>query len=208
VTSTQELGGRRVHARNGVCHFAGRSDGDAIDLVGRLLSHLPQNAWSPPPLGDALEPERADPGWVVPLDPRRPYDICEVARRLVDRDSLLEVSPTWARNLVTAFARIEGRLVGIVANQPKHLGGVRDAESAQKGARFVRTCNAFAIPLVVLVDTPGLPAGRQAAGGRRHPPWREAPARVRRGDGPALHRRAAQGVRRRLHHDELQGSRG
>jgi acetyl-CoA carboxylase carboxyltransferase component len=98
----------------------------------------------------------------VPTDPRRAYDVRDVARGIVDAGSLLEVSPRWARNIVTAFARIDGRPVGIVANQPKELGGVIDAEASQKGARFVRTCNLYGIPLAVLVDTPGfLPGSRQ-----------------------------------------------
>jgi acetyl-CoA carboxylase carboxyltransferase component len=98
----------------------------------------------------------------VPPDPRRAYDVRDVARGIADAGSVLEVASRWAPNLVTALARIDGRPVGIVANQPRHLGGVIDAEASQKGARFVRTCNTFQIPLVVLVDTPGfLPGSTQ-----------------------------------------------
>jgi acetyl-CoA carboxylase carboxyltransferase component len=164
LTSARDLGGTPVHARNGVSHFAVRSDVDAIRLVRRLLAYLPQHAWTAPPLGHVAEPERPDPGAAVPLDPRRPYDVREPMLGIIDDGSLLEVSSKWARNLVTAFARIEGRPVGIVANQPKYLGGVVDADASQKGARFVRTCNAFGIALVVLVDTPGfLPGVKQEA---------------------------------------------
>ena len=100
----------------------------------------------------------------MPLDGRRIYDVRDAINGIVDAESLLESTPHWARNLVTAFARIEGMPVGIVANQPRHLGGVIDAEASQKGGRFVRTCNAFGIPLVVLVDTPGfLPGSQQEA---------------------------------------------
>jgi acetyl-CoA carboxylase carboxyltransferase component len=88
------------------------------------------------------------------------------ARGIVDAGSLLEVAPRWARNVVTAFARVEGRPVGVIANQPAHLGGVLDADASQKAARFVRTCDAYGVPLVVLVDTPGfMPGGRQEAAG-------------------------------------------
>jgi acetyl-CoA carboxylase carboxyltransferase component len=94
------------------------------------------------------------------------YDVREVIRRISDDGELLEVSAGWARNLVTCLARIEGRVVGVIANQPRYLGGVLDADSSQKGARFVSKCNAFGIPLVVLVDTPGyMPGSRQEAAG-------------------------------------------
>jgi acetyl-CoA carboxylase carboxyltransferase component len=94
------------------------------------------------------------------------YDVRDVARLLVDGGRLLEVSPRWARNLFTGFARVDGRSVGVIANNPRYLGGVLDAESATKGAKFVQTCDLFGIPLVVLVDTPGfLPGTRQEAGG-------------------------------------------
>jgi acetyl-CoA carboxylase carboxyltransferase component len=98
----------------------------------------------------------------VPTLARSVYDIRTVMRSLLDGGELLEISPGWARNLVTAFARIEGQSVGVIANQPRHLGGVLDAAGSQKGARFVSQCNAFGIPLLVLVDTPGfMPGSRQ-----------------------------------------------
>jgi acetyl-CoA carboxylase carboxyltransferase component len=102
----------------------------------------------------------------VPAEPRRAYDMRAVVRTLADGGELLELSPRWARNMLTALTRIDGRPVGIVANQPHHLGGVIDADAAQKAARFVRTCNSFGMPLVVLVDTPGfMPGTRQEAAG-------------------------------------------
>jgi acetyl-CoA carboxylase carboxyltransferase component len=102
----------------------------------------------------------------VPADERKVYDMRDVARLVVDGGRLLEISPRWARNIFTGFARIDGRSVGVIANNPKYMGGVLDAESATKGARFVQTCDLFGIPLVVLVDTPGfLPGTRQEAGG-------------------------------------------
>ncbi|MEA2137958.1 MAG: hypothetical protein QOG56_1108 [Solirubrobacteraceae bacterium] len=169
-TSTADLGGTRVHARNGVSQFAVQSDGDAILLVRRLLTYLPQNAWATPPTTVSAEPDGPDPGGSVPLDTRRAYDVREPLRGIVDAGSVLEVSPSWACNIVTAFARIAGQPVGIVANQPKHMGGVIDAEASQKGGRFVRICNAFGIPLVVLVDTPGFLPGieQEAIGVIRH----------------------------------------
>jgi acetyl-CoA carboxylase carboxyltransferase component len=162
TVSARELGGPGVHGRNGVCQFTVATDVDAIFLVRQLLTYLPTSAWEAPPTWPAAEPAGPDPGGVVPLDSRRVYDVRAAIDGIVDADSFLEASADWAPNLVTAFARIEGRPVGIVANQPRHLGGVIDADASQKGGRFVRTCNAFGLPLVVLVDTPGfLPGSSQ-----------------------------------------------
>jgi len=169
-TTVDQLGGPRVHERNGVCHFATGADSEAIGTVRQLLGFLPQNAWTPVPLVAPQAPEPGDPGDGVPDDPRRAYDVRDIIRRLIDGGVLVESAPRWARNLVTGFGRIEGRAVGIVANQPKHLAGVLDADAAQKGARFVQTCNTFGIPLVVLVDTPGFMPGtaQEGAGVIRH----------------------------------------
>jgi acetyl-CoA carboxylase carboxyltransferase component len=134
--------------------------------VRQLLGYLPPRAGVPVPVAVATPPEGPDPGGSVPLDLRRTYDMLTAVRGIVDSSSVLEVSARWAPNLLTAFARIDGRAVGIVANQPRHLGGAIDADASQKGARFVHTCNAFGIPLVVFVDTPGfLPGTQQEAGG-------------------------------------------
>jgi acetyl-CoA carboxylase carboxyltransferase component len=160
------LGGPKVHDRNGVAHFIARSDVDAALLVRDLIDHLPSHAGEPAPRWRSAEPLVRDPGAPVPASERQVYDVRDVVRGLVDGGRLLEWAPRWARNLVCGFARLEGRPVGVVANQPRYLGGVLDSESASKGARFVRTCNAFGLPLVVLVDTPGfLPGTRQEAGG-------------------------------------------
>jgi acetyl-CoA carboxylase carboxyltransferase component len=168
--TARELGGPGVHRRNGVCDFTVATDIDAIFIVRQLLGYLPSSAGERPPLAGALEPAGPDPGAAVPLDSRRVYDVRTAIEGIVDAESLLEAAPRWARNLVTALARIDGRPVGIVASQPRHLGGVIDAEASQKGARFVRMCDAFGLPLVVLVDTPGfLPgSGQEAAGAIRH----------------------------------------
>ncbi len=157
--SASELGGKRVHERNGVCHFVSPSDLDAAHLARELLGYLPRHRDDPAPLADSRPAPSHDPGALVPADGRRVYDVREVIRTLVDDGELLEVSAGWARNIVTALARIEGRVVGVIANQPRYRGGVLDATSSQKGARFVSKCNTFGIPMLVLVDTPGFMPG-------------------------------------------------
>ena len=160
------LGGPKVHDRNGVAHFVARSDVDAALLVRDLIDHLPSNAGQAAPVWRAAEPLVRDPGAFVPEAEPKVYDVRDVVRGIVDGGRLLEWAPRWARNLVCGFARLEGKPVGVVANQPRYLGGVLDAESASKGARFVRTCNAFGLPLLVFVDTPGfMPGTRQEQGG-------------------------------------------
>jgi len=168
--SAPHLGGARVHERNGVCHSVVEDDAAAVQHVVRLLSYLPQHAGAAAPSAVAASPEPGDPGDVIPAGSRAVYDVRDVMARIVDAGSTLELQPKWARNLVCALARVQGRAVGVIANQPRHLGGVLDAESAQKGARFVRTCNAFNLPLLVLVDTPGFMPGsaQEHAGVIRH----------------------------------------
>lgn len=159
--SAEELGGPRVHERNGVAHFVAEDDADAALLVRDLLDHLPgapERKPAPPP------PYLVED--CVPEEERKVYDVRDVIRAVADEGRLLEWSSRWARNMVCGFARFDGRPVGVVANQPRYLGGVLDAESASKAARFVRTCNAFGLPLVVLVDTPGfLPGTKQESFG-------------------------------------------
>jgi acetyl-CoA carboxylase carboxyltransferase component len=158
------LGGPRVHSGNGVSQFVAEDDRAAVGLVRDLLSYLPQRAGDEPPIGPPAEVPRIDPSEVVPVSARQVYDVRGVIDALVDGGTLLEVSEKWARNMVTALARIDGRPVGVIANQPWFLGGVIDAQAAQKAARFVRTCNAFGLPLVVLVDTPGFLPGTKQEG--------------------------------------------
>jgi acetyl-CoA carboxylase carboxyltransferase component len=162
--SIDELGGPRVHARNGVCQFVTADDRDAVRLVRELLAHLPQRAGERPPHGPPAEVRGADPAALVPESPRSVYDVRTVIEALVDDGLVLEVSERWARNMVTALCRIDGRPVGVIANQPWYLGGVIDADAAQKAARFVRTCNAYGLPLVVFVDTPGFLPGTKQEG--------------------------------------------
>jgi len=160
------LGGPDVHERNGVCHLVAETEVDAALLARDLLDHLPQHAGVAPQRWPLVPAPDYLPDAVVPTEERRVYDVRDVARAIVDGGRLLEISPRYARNVVCALARIEGRAVGIVANQPKYLGGVLNAEASQKAARFVRTCNLFGLPLVVLVDTPGfMPGTKQEAEG-------------------------------------------
>jgi acetyl-CoA carboxylase carboxyltransferase component len=164
--TAQELGGHRVHERNGVCHFVSPSDRDAAMLVRDLLGYLPSHRDLPAPIAPSASPLMLDPSDFVPEAARRVYDVRDVIGAIVDDGQMLEVSAGWARNLVTGFARLDGHTVGVIANQPRYLGGVLDVASSEKGARFVSQCNDFRIPLLVLVDTPGyLPGTRQEAEG-------------------------------------------
>src|ERR1019366_8048775 len=160
------LGGPKVHHRNGVCQLVCEDDVDAAWTVRDLLDHLPQNSGANANRWPTAEPSPGLPDGPIPVDNRKVYDVRDVARTLVDGGRLLEVSSRWARNVTTAFARIDGRAVGVVANNPRYLGGVLDAKSATKAARFVRTCDLYGLPLLVLVDTPGfLPGTKQEYGG-------------------------------------------
>jgi acetyl-CoA carboxylase carboxyltransferase component len=160
------LGGPRVHSGNGVSQFVAADDRAAVELVQNLLAYLPTRAGDAPPIAPPVTGLPGDPSGGVPTSAREVYDVRGVIASLVDGGELLELSDRWARNMVTALARVEGRPVGVIANQPWFLGGVIDATAAQKAARFVRTCNAFGLPLLVLVDTPGfLPGTRQEQAG-------------------------------------------
>jgi acetyl-CoA carboxylase carboxyltransferase component len=161
-----ELGGPRVHDRNGVCHLVERDVPAAAARVRELLGYLPSAAGETPPLVEALEPDLDDPGRVVPSEPRRSYDVRDALVGIIDAGSLLELHPRWGRNIVTALARLDGRPVAIVANQPHHLGGVLDAVGSEKAALFVNFCNSFGLPLIAVVDTPGfMPGSRQEQAG-------------------------------------------
>ncbi|HTQ67354.1 MAG TPA: carboxyl transferase domain-containing protein [Solirubrobacteraceae bacterium] len=162
--SARELGGPRVHAANGVAHAVVADEEAAAAFVHRLLGYLPSSAAERPPRYVPVDPP--PPSFTMPALDREVYDVRELARGLVDGGRLLEISPRFARNVVCAFAHVEGRAVGVVANQPHFLGGVLDAAASQKAARFVRTCNAFGVPILTLVDTPGfLPGVRQERDG-------------------------------------------
>ncbi|HEU4657868.1 MAG TPA: carboxyl transferase domain-containing protein [Capillimicrobium sp.] len=166
--SMEALGGPSVHNRNGVCHFVADDDGAAIELVRDLLGHLTGRSTT---FEDGPAQLHApDPARRLPAASRSVYDVRDVARDVLDGGRFLEVAARWARNIVVGFGRLGGRPVGVVANQPRHLGGVIDVAASEKGAGFVRTCDRFRLPLVVLVDTPGfMPgSGQEAAGIIRH----------------------------------------
>ena len=201
-----QLGGTRVHGRNGVCHFVAQDDFDAARLA-RSCSATCRATAATRCRSRRRPAGGGDLATIVPEESRRVYDVRDVIAGIVDGGELLEISAGWARNLVTGMARIDGRPVGVIANQPRYLGGVLDAASSEKGARFVSKCDAFGIPLLVLVDTPGLHAGHPPGGRRRDPPRRHPRARLRPGDRAAGDADPPQGLRRRLHHDELQGPR-
>jgi len=165
-TDIAGLGGPKVHERNGVSHIVAPTDVEAVHGARDLLGYLPAHAGEAPPRVDALSPAPGLPDGVVPAEARRAYDVRGVVARLVDGGRMLEIAPKQARNVVCGLARIEGRPVGVVANQPRYLGGVLDSAAAEKAARFVRTCHLFGLALVVLVDTPGfLPGVAQEKGG-------------------------------------------
>jgi len=159
----ESLGGADVHAtRSGVAHFAHDSEAETLTAVRELMTFLPQNNAEPPPFRETSDPpDRRDEGLLetVPLDPSRPYDMHEVIRRIVDEGEFLEVHQGFAANILTGFARLAGHPIGIIANQPAVLAGVLDIDSSDKGARFVRFCDSFNVPLVVLEDVPGFLPG-------------------------------------------------
>ncbi len=170
VVDHQELGGAKVHAsKSGVSHFACTNEGEALTLVRKLLGFIPQNNLEDPPQVEPTDPpDRMDPELdeIVPEDPGKPYNIKEVIHRIVDDGDFLEVHQDYATNIVVGFARLGGRSVGIVGNQPAVLAGVLDINSSIKGARFVRFCDCFNIPLITFEDVPGfLPGTAQEYGG-------------------------------------------
>ena len=166
----QDLGGAMTHnATSGVAHFVARDDADCLAMIRELISFLPSNNMEDPPLRASSDPrDRAEESLnrLVPDDPMQPYDIKDAIHAVVDENYLFEVHEHFARNLVVGFARLDGRTVGVVANQPAFLAGVLDINASVKGARFVRFCDAFNIPLVTFEDVPGfLPGTQQEFGG-------------------------------------------
>lgn len=168
--STQELGGAAVHCtRSGVAHLSAADDRAVIELIKRLLSYLPQNNNEDPP--QIMPYDRADRqepilNTLVPTDERQGYDIHTLIDLVFDHDSFLEIQPLFAQNAVVGFARLDGYAVGVIANQPAVMAGALDIDASDKIARFVRICDAFNIPLITFVDTPGfLPGIEQEYGG-------------------------------------------
>ncbi len=168
--SFEDLGGARVHStKSGVAHLTARDDRECLDTIKALLDYLPQNNLEKPQLRKVTDPvDRKTPELIdmVPIQMRKTYDMRDVIRTVVDNGEFLEIQPRFAQNLVTGFARMGGRVVGFVANNPRFLGGCLDIDSSDKGSRFIRTCDAFNIPLIAMVDVPGfLPGVRQEHGG-------------------------------------------
>ena len=169
VITAEQLGGARAQMNNsGVVHFIAENDIEAIQICKRLLSFLPSNYLEDPP---RVAPDRRHMrddslNRILPEEPKQPYDVRDIIGKIVDRDDFLEVQKEFARNIVIGFARIAGRTIGVIANQPSVLAGALDINASDKAARFIRFCNAFNIPLVTLVDVPGfLPGIDQEHGG-------------------------------------------
>jgi len=168
--SFEDLGGAMTHnAKSGVAHLLAGNDAECLQMIRRLLSYLPQNNLEDPPrlaASDPVDRRDAELDDIVPDDPKKPYDILDVIRRVLDLESFFEIHPHYAKNIVVGFGRLNGRSVGVVANQPKVLAGVLDIRSSVKAARFVRFCDAFNIPIVTFEDVPGfLPGTEQEWGG-------------------------------------------
>jgi len=166
----EDLGGAEVHAaKSGVAQFVGENEVETLNLVRKLFGYIPQNNMEDPPDVECTDPvDRMDEelNSLVPENPNKPYDIRDVIKRVVDHGEFLEVHERYAPNLVVGFARLGGKSVGVVGNQPAVLAGVLDITSSQKGARFIRFCDAFNIPLVTFEDVPGfLPGTAQEFGG-------------------------------------------
>ena len=165
----EELGGARTHSSvSGVAHFVRADDQAVLRAIRQLLSFLPSNNLDDPPRAEPAEAptDGRDLDGFIPEEPNKPYDMAELVRRIADGGTFFEVHADFARNILVGFVRLAGRSVGVVANQPMHLAGVLDIDAAVKGARFVRFCDAFNIPLLVFEDVPGfLPGTQQEYGG-------------------------------------------
>ena len=168
--SKEDLGGATTHnTKSGVAHFVANDDEMAMVLIRELLTYLPSNNMEDPPIKPSLDSiHRAETKLrrMVPDDPNKPYDIKEIIKTVMDDNHFFEVQPFYAENIVVGFARLGGRSVGIVANQPAVLAGALDINASVKAARFVRFCDSFNIPLITFVDVPGfMPGTEQEFGG-------------------------------------------
>jgi len=167
---SETLGGATTHTtRSGVAHLAAHDEAEALATTRRLLGFLPQNNLGDAPIADSRDPaDRQDESLdsIIPDDPSKSYDMHDVIERIVDDGGFLEIQPGWASNIITGFARLDGRSVGVVAQQPAVLAGALDIDASTKAARFVRTCDCFNVPLLTFVDVPGfLPGVSQEHGG-------------------------------------------
>lgn len=162
TVTSEELGGASAHStKSGVTHLTAANDIDAIEKIKQLLSYMPQNCEDMPPMLDYQvgNEDRSALDTIIPENNNQPYEMREVVEGIVDEGSFFEIHKDYAENIIVGFARIGGRSIGIVGNQPMYLAGVLDVESSKKGARFVRFCDCFNIPLLVLVDVPGVLPG-------------------------------------------------
>lgn len=168
--SMEDLGGPRIHEKNGVCQIVSETESDAIEDTRQLLGLLPQTIGQPPGRRDPVPPENGDAGLTVPLDGRQTYDVRDTVRAITDSGSLVEIHSRWGEGIFTGLARLDGRSVAVIANQPRRFGGVIDAAAAEKTAAFINSADRFGLPLVVLVDTPGFMPGlrQEKAGVIRH----------------------------------------
>jgi acetyl-CoA carboxylase carboxyltransferase component len=168
--SFEDLGGAKTHnQKSGVAHFACESDEDAINQIRNLLSYLPSNNMEDPPAVDTGDdPNRTDAALdsIIPDSPTKIYDMKEVIQSIVDNGDFFEPHQYFAQNMIIGFARLNGRVIGIIANQPKQLAGCLDINASDKATRFIRFCDAFNIPLLTIADVPGyLPGSQQEWGG-------------------------------------------
>jgi acetyl-CoA carboxylase carboxyltransferase component len=170
VVSFEDLGGAKVHsARSGVVHFAAKNDQACLDTIRKLLGFLPQNNQERSPAElptDPIDREVPELAEIVPTDMKKSYDMKRVIKAIVDKGSFFEIAADYAKNMIIGFARMGGKVVGIVANQPMFAAGCIDINASDKSSRFIRTCDTYNIPLITLVDVPGfLPGTNQEYGG-------------------------------------------
>jgi acetyl-CoA carboxylase carboxyltransferase component len=159
-TTLEAMGGARVHTtESGVGHFLCKTEAEAIEAIRRYLSYLPSNWTQPPPVLEAGVDPHADLGSMVPANERQAFDMRRYVRGLLDQDSFFEIQALWAREVTVGFGRLEGRVVGVVANNSMFKGGVLFVDSADKATRFIQLCDAFNVPLLFLSDVPGFMVG-------------------------------------------------
>jgi methylmalonyl-CoA decarboxylase subunit alpha len=159
-TTLEEMGGARMHCSVSGCgHYLAKTEADAIEAVRRYLSYLPGNWQQQPPVAAAAGPDQADLRKLVPASERQAFDMRRYVRGIVDSGSLFQIHELWARELLTGFARLDGHVVGVLANNPMFKGGVLFVDSADKATRFIQICDAFNVPLLFLADVPGFMVG-------------------------------------------------
>ena len=210
--TAEQLGGAVVHTtKSSIADGAYDNDVETLLQMRRLMDFLPSSNLSGVPELPTRDPwDREEPSLdtLIPNHPNKPYDIKELIHKVVDEGDFFEIQEAFARNIVVGFARIEGRTVGIVANQPMFLAGVLDSDASRKGARFVRFCDCFNIPHRHLRRRAGLFAGHRSGVRRPHQTWSEAPVRLHRGDRAEGHRHHPQGLWRRLRCYEFKAYQG